>query len=80
MKQKCEKTHLVPNVEVSRALAERQEQDHKRAGALAALRAKQAEKEARKTPEERDQDRRAGLLLTSVLGMVAAISERSTNK
>lgn len=55
-------------------VAKRQEQERKRAEALAALRAEQAEREARKTPEERDRSRRASLLLTSVLGMVVASS------
>lgn len=55
-------------------IAKRQEQERKRAEVLAARRAEQAEREARKTPEERDRSRRAGLLLISVLGMVVASS------
>ena len=55
-------------------IAKRQEQERKRDEALAAIRAERAEREARKTPEERDRSRRAGLLLTSVLGMVVASS------
>lgn len=55
-------------------IAKRQEQERKRAEALAARRAEQAEREARKTPEERDRSRRAAMLLTSVLGMVVASS------
>ena len=55
-------------------IAKRQEQERKRAEALAARRAEQAEREARKTPEERDRSRRANLLLTSVLGMAVSSS------
>ncbi len=55
-------------------VAKRQEQERKWADALAARRAEQAEREARKTPEERDRSRRAGLLLASVLSTVVASS------
>lgn len=55
-------------------IAKRQEQERKRADALAALKAERAEREARKTPEERDRSRRAGLLLTSILGTMVASS------
>ena len=55
-------------------ISKRQEQERKRAEVLAARRAEQAEREARKTPEERDRSRRASLLLTSVLGMAVSSS------
>lgn len=55
-------------------IAKRQEQERKRADRLAAIEAERAEYEASRTPEERDRSRRAGLLLTSVLGMVVASS------
>lgn len=48
-------------------IAKRQEEERKRAEAL-------AEREARKTPDERDRSRRAGLLLASVLGMAVSSS------
>ncbi len=55
-------------------IAKRQEKERKRAEALAARTAEQAEREARKTPEERDRSRRAAMLLTSVLGMAVSSS------
>jgi len=55
-------------------IAKRQEQERKRADALAARRVEQAEREARKTPEERDRSQRAAMLLTSVLGLVVSSS------
>ena len=57
-------------------IAKRQEQERKRDEELASRRAEQAEREARKTPEECDRSRRAGLLLTSVLGMVGTSRRR----
>jgi len=55
-------------------IAKRQEEERKVAEALAARRAEQIEREARKTPEERDRDRRAAALLASVLGTVVTSS------
>ncbi len=55
-------------------VAKRQEQERKRAEKLAAIEAGRAKYEASRTPEERDRSRRAGLLLTSVLGTIVASS------
>jgi len=55
-------------------IAKRQEQERKQAEALAAIRAERAECAGSRTPEERDRSRRAGLLLTSILGTMVASS------
>ena len=55
-------------------VAKRREQERKRADAMAARRAEQDEREARKTPEERDRSIRAAMLLTSVLGLAVSSS------
>ena len=57
-------------------VAKRIERERKQHEAFVEKRAAWAEKEARKTPEERDRDRRAAMLLTSLLGM--AISSSSS--
>ncbi len=55
-------------------IAKRREHERKKAEELVAIEAERAKYEASRTPEERDRSRRAGLLLTSVLGMVVASS------
>lgn len=59
-------------------IAKRQAEEHRRREEAAARKAeadaRRREREARMTPQERDRSRRAGMLLTSVLGMAIASS------